>query len=184
MRVSVLTLSSAACLLLGCSQGPKDSFETPISGYYKIVSMESAVEVDMNNDGIRSSDVYAEISGLQHVLDNVPLSFYDFEAQGNYMEVRPLDYQTNSAKIISLNIPDQRIDVLTTGQYFLTDYFHTFLNYRYALSDQSNKIEIVSGNPDYEENGILNNFELQSSGSLKLEMTKELFDFVDSKWIQ
>jgi hypothetical protein len=170
---------------MGCLNDKNDSFETPISGYYKIVSMKSTTAVDMNNDGIKTKDLYMEIGGLHTTPDKQKLSFYDFESHGNYMEVRPLSYQTSNAQLISLRIPDQVIDDLTDGRFFLMTYLHSFIFYSYKLNQRSGEIELTSNSaPEYVENGVLSKFELQADGSLKLEMTKELFDFVDSKWIQ
>jgi hypothetical protein len=184
MKTIKLIILTSASLLTGCFNDKNDSFETPISGYYKITSFESTTEVDMNNDGIRSKDLYEEVSSLHKTPDNQQVSLYDFQSRPNYMEVRPLVDQTNNAKLISLNVPEQRIDDLTSGQLYPGDYLHSFINYSYELNDRSNKIELINNNKEYLEMGALNNFELQKNGSLKLEMTKELFAFVGSKWIQ
>jgi len=183
MKTVQLLILTFAGLLFGCQHDKSDSYETRISGYYKIVSMESTVEVDMNNDGIRSDDLYSEISSPYHPNDDDPVSFYDFEASPNFMEVRPLHYQTNNAKLIALNIPDQRIEEVTAGDFFLSEYLHSFYAYRYELSEQSGKIELISHNTDFIENGTLHDFELQADGSLVLNITKDIFDFVDSKWV-
>jgi hypothetical protein len=184
MKTAAFITLASVSLLTGCSADKNDSPETPISGYYKIVSIESSTEVDMNNDGIRSDDLYQEISSPHKTPDNQEIPFYDFESQGNYMEVRPLDYHTNNVKLISLNVPEQSMDELTWGEFYLRFYFHAFTNYSYKLNDRSGNIELIKNNIEFIENGSLNNFELQTDGTLKLEMTKELFDFADSKWIQ
>jgi len=181
MKSIKLIILASVAILTGCSSDQPDSFETPISGYYKIVSFESTTAVDMNNDGIKTKNLYNEIS--MHKMDNEMVHYYDFDFIGNYMEVRPL-HQTNSAKLIDFNIPDQRIDYLRSGSFFLEYYIPSFIHYSYKLKERSRKIELINGSPDFIENGTLNDLEHQKDGSLKLEMTKELFDFVDSKWIE
>ncbi|HEY3403952.1 MAG TPA: hypothetical protein VGK59_11225 [Ohtaekwangia sp.] len=184
MKNLPLLILISAIVLPGCQSDKQDSFETAISGYYKIVSIESTVEADLNNDGIRSEDLYDEISSLHYTPGQEPTSFYDFESIQNYMEVRPLPDQTNDAKLIALNIPDQQIDNATSGEAFLSEYSHSFIAYQYELSDRSNKIELKNNNVGLSEEGTILDFELQPDGFLKLEMTKEVFDFVDLAWIE
>jgi hypothetical protein len=183
MKKINLSMVLSFSLLIGCSDDKPDSFETPISGYYKITSIGSSMEVDMNNDGIRSKNLFKEISDLHQTSDNQLLSFCDLESSRNFMEIRPLPNQTNNAQLISLNIPDQRIDSLISGEFYLGEYLRSFINYSYKLSERSNEIELINNNPEYKENGVLNHFEIQIDGSLKLQMTKKLFDFKGSEWV-
>ena len=48
-------------LLIGfasCTSETADSFETRISGHYKVVSFVADGSVDLNNDGVQSNDLY------------------------------------------------------------------------------------------------------------------------------
>lgn len=174
---SVTLIVIGVCFgLHSCTSDKSESHLTPISGYYKVKSISSNVAVDMNNDGVKSADLYSEITAPYK---DSGLSFFDFESPQNHMEVRPLPYQSNDAQLISLNIPDQYI-LESNSVYFLGEYLRSFIAYRYEMEGRS--IKLISTNPAFIENGTLGNFQLMADGNLKLEMSKKLFDFKDVEW--
>src|SRR5688572_4790306 len=97
----VVLLTAAAC----SSDNERDLLGS-LPGRYKITSIQSVEYVDLNNDGIKSNDIFFEISAPHHCLNGQVLSFYDFNDFGSYMEVRPLPDASNDAQLISINIPD------------------------------------------------------------------------------
>lgn len=93
-------ISLASLLFMSCKKNSTASVQDSFPGYYKVKKITSTVAVDMNNDGLKSSNLYYEISGLVTGPSGQRMSFYDFESFRNYLEVRPLDYQTSNAKLI------------------------------------------------------------------------------------
>lgn len=178
---TTLAIIFAIAVLFACS-GDKDSIETRISGYYRIVSFTADTNVDMNRDGVKTDDLLKEIGGLHHTIDDQYVSFYDFESISSYMEARPIDYQNNESKLISFNIPDQYIEEISSGEFYLSMYLPTLSNYSYNLDDTSSDIELINNNVD--ENGRATHLQIQNDGSLKLELTKKVFDFVDADWVE
>lgn len=160
---------------MSCSPDNVDSFENKLSGYYEVISMQSNVSVDLNNDGVKSRDIFFEIAS--------PAGHWDFNFPGNYLEVRPLKNSSNGGKLMLFNLPGQYIDYLSNGTPFLSMYVNTFINYSYEFNKNSNFIRLINNNPDYYENGSLNTLELLDNGELKLELTKRTFDFVSLDWI-
>jgi hypothetical protein len=181
---TVKFLAFICIFLCACSLDKEQSIETRISGYYRITSIESSIKLDLNNDGIKTEDLYAEIGGLHIAPDNQKGYYYDFNFAGNYMEVRPLEGATNDGQLIAINFPEQWIGELTPSQFFLHEYSHAFIHYSYELDSKSHDIELINNNPQFDENGSLQNLELLADGSLKLELKKDFFDFVDLKWIE
>jgi hypothetical protein len=184
MNVSRSAFLLAVSFLTGCSGEKDNSIETRISGRYEIVSFVSDTPLDLNNDGIKSNNLYAEISGAHHTPDNKQIPFYDFHSPGSYMEVRPLENSNNDAKLLRFNIPEQYIDEFQPGEYYLGQYLRQGVYHYYKLNGRSSDVELTNTDADAELEGIPTKLEIEIDGTLNLEMTKKFFDFVDSQWIQ
>jgi hypothetical protein len=171
-------------LTFGCSDSHVDTFENYLSGYYKVVAIDSDTSVDMNNDGLKSRNLFEEISGPYSTPNGERLSFYNFSSPPNYMEVRPLKNTVNDGKLITVNFPHQYIDQLTNGDFFLMTYLNTFMYYSYEFTENRKQIKLINNNPSYIKDGVLNSLELYPNGELELKLTKPVFDFVDRQWIE
>lgn len=169
-------------IVVGCADNSV-SPEMLLRGRYKITAMQSSVAVDANNDGLATINLYSEISGPHVLSDGSTISFYDFEGIQNRMEMRPLPETTNDARLVDFNIPDQYIGQLTSGEYFLSMYLHSGYGYTYELDSNTNLIKLTRIS-DFVENGTLNTFRVIDDGILKLEMTKQIFDFKTQRWLQ
>ncbi|MBX2971120.1 MAG: hypothetical protein KF803_17265 [Cyclobacteriaceae bacterium] len=178
-----IIIISGLLLMLGCSSDSITSFENQLSGHYKIVSINSTPDADLNNDELKSENLFEEISGLHNTIDGKSITFYDFNSPENYMEIRPLKNSTNNAKLISINFPDQLIGEQTTEVFYLVQYKNTFTNYSYTTSQNSQQIVLTNNNPEYVENGEINSLEYQPNVELVLKLSKKLFDFTDHDWI-
>jgi hypothetical protein len=179
-----VSLLAALVFVIGCSDTNEDSFENFLSGYYKVVSIEGDTSIDMDNDGKKSSNVYQEISGPHATIDGMNVSFFDFNSIANYMEIRPLEYTTNDAKLISVNFPDQHIGELTNGERYLMFYTKGFINYSYTFNEGDKRIGLINNNPSYIEDGTLISLESLTGSKLKLTLTKKAFDFSEEEWIE
>jgi hypothetical protein len=166
--------------LMGCSRG-FESAQNHLSGHYKVTTIVANVEVDLNNDGIKSDNFFAEISKPFETTQGDFLPYYNFDFPGNYMEIRPLKGATNDAKLISVNFPDQHIGQLNDEEFYLSDFENSFTAYLYEIAESELKLTYY-GDPNYIENGKINKLLVVEVGILKLELTKKVFDFSDSTW--
>jgi hypothetical protein len=169
-------------LFMGCKKDSTTSIQDSFSGYYKVKKITSTVAVDMNNDGLKSSNLYYEISDPVTEPNGQRMSFYDFESFSNYLEVRHLDYQTDRDKFISFNFPHQIIDSLSNDTLFLVTYSNQFLAYTYEFTS-NNKIRVTSSNLAHTDQiGKINELTLNQDSSLTVGLKKRVFDFVDKNW--
>lgn len=169
-------------LFMSCKKDGTTSIQDSFPGYYKVKKITSTVAVDMNNDGLKSSNLYYEISGPVTTPSGQRISFYDFESFRNYLEVRPLDYQTSTAKFITFNFPHQIIDSLSNNTLFLMTYNNQFLAYTYEFTS-NNRVRVTSSNPAYTDQiGKINELTLNQDSSLTIGLKKRVFDFVDKNW--
>lgn len=172
-----------AILVVGCTKDDHVN-ETRVSGIYKITAINAAVALDLNNDGVKSTDIYNEIKYYSLIRDLSPEMFYDFESMQHYMVARPLPYHTNNAQSISLNIPDQVIDTFSGNLYYLSNYIHSFTAYSYELNGGSDVVTLHANDATFEENGTLKEMRIIEDGHLRLTMTKKFFDFTDLAWVE
>lgn len=171
-------------ILIACRKTSSSSFDKSFPGFYKIVKITSATPVDLNNDGVKSTNVYGEISNPYKTPNGDLFSFHDFQAQQNYMEVRPLPDQITDAKLITFNYPHQIIDSLSNGTPFLVEYNNEFIHYTYKINDDKN-ILVASVNPGYTNQiGEINSVMVKENGVLEVLLEKQVFDFVDKAWKQ
>jgi hypothetical protein len=169
-------------LLIACRKTSTSSFEKSFPGFYKVTKITSATSVDLNNDGIKSTNVYAEIVDPFTTIRGEHISFYDFQARQNYMQVRPMPGQVNNGKLIAFNFPHQIIDYLSNNTPFLVEYNNDFLHYAYEITDD--KITLTSfANPEYmNQIGEINRLVVKEAGALEVMFKKKIFDFFDKSW--
>jgi len=177
----LLTIS-IMLILVSCS---KDSENTTIdiTGIYKTIAIQSTTMVDLNNDGIKSSDIFAEISNPHVTLDSEPISFYDFESPDKLAEVRPLVYHSNNAQLIAFNFPHQYIGYISNDTPYLMEYLKAFINYSYEINSD-NTITLIDGNPEHQSQyGVLHSLQHIGNDKLELNLTKKVYDFAEQKWL-
>ncbi len=98
------------------------------------------------------------------------------------MEIRPLKSSLNDAKLIAINFQDETIGV-SNGEFFLMWYSKAFIAYKYELDSETGAIEVAKVDAEYMENGTLHSLELLANSQLKLELTKQVFDFTEQAWV-
>ncbi|HYG03827.1 MAG TPA: hypothetical protein VD927_15370 [Chryseosolibacter sp.] len=179
-----ITLTLIAIILVGCSREDEYRNQTRISGIYKIVAIQTELAVDLNNDGVKSTDIYDEIKYYSLMRESEPRVFYDFETMQHYMVAHPLPFHENNAQLIALNIPDQVIDKFGDDSYYLSEYLHSFIAYSYELNDASDIVTLTANDASFVENGTLKELRIISSGHLRLTLTKKFFDFSDLDWVE
>ena len=180
----ILTTLFFVLLLIACEKTAAPSFDKSFPGYYKVIKITSATPVDLNNDGLKTTDIYAEIANPFKTLSGELVSFYDFRSLQNYMEVRPLPYQSNDAKLISFNFPHQIIDYLSNNTVYLAGYNNEFLVYTYKINDDKS-IQVTSSNLGYTNQiGVISTLLVKENNVVVVLLKKQVFDFVDKAWKQ
>lgn len=71
-------LLSVLLAFSSCQNNEETVIENNFKGHYKITAMESDQPLDLNNDGISSSNLYEEIAAPVHGnnKDETPIPFY------------------------------------------------------------------------------------------------------------
>lgn len=172
----------AVILFLSCKKNPSLSMEDSFPGYYKATKITSPTAVDLNNDGLKTANIYLEMSDPYTSPNGQQMSFYDFNSISNFVEVRPLPYQTNPAKLIAFNFPHQIIDSLGNNVHFLAMYINELISYTYEFNP-NNSITVSSTNLEYASRiGEIDSLILKEGGVMMVLLKKYIFDFADKTW--
>lgn len=192
MKKCILTLVFFGVMILffSCSKNEGEVLVNDFGGYYKIKSISSNIPIDMNNDGIKSTDYLQEVKSDYILFNGEVMNFgYDNELRHNFAEARPTKYQSTNAKYLDIRFPIQKIDsIYQGGNNFITlnmEYIKipTFLSY--SLSQ--NNVEIDSDLYNYDQLEFYNvrNFEIQriSKNEFQIKFDYLVYDFFQNDWI-
>ncbi|MEY4540719.1 MAG: hypothetical protein RLZZ306_2476 [Bacteroidota bacterium] len=175
-------------LIVGLSSCKKDdSVEiNDFSGYYKIVSINSSIPIDCNNDGIKSNNYLQEISSGYRLNNEIVNGFFSIDNPRFFVEVRPLYYQNNYAKLIAFNFPHQYIMFLNDNSQlpFLSWYSSELINYSYEFINDG-EVKIIANDPEFSKK-IANKLTIKRKDKTEFElnMNMQIFDFVSKNWIE
>ena len=147
--------------------------------------MESDQPLDLNNDGISSSNLYEEIAAPVHGnnKDETPIPFYHFEEWSNYAEVRPAFDDQPDYQLLLLRLPLQEIIFQNRKETepYLAFYTHDLTDYEYTLTEDSS-VDLRLVNPDAVRLGVVERLERTGKDTLVVEMTARYLDFFNHQW--
>lgn len=150
------------------------------TGYYKITSLKADISVDLNNDGLQSSDLYNEMTEPYYLAnprdpDYTPLPMYNFNQISSCAEVRPTESQSTSIKLLLLNLPYQYIAYSS-----LLMYVHDLSYYFYDLDENDNVVlkEKLGDTPEVQ----VTELERLDKDNFKVIYNARIYDFVSKEW--
>ncbi|WP_207434047.1 hypothetical protein [Sabulibacter ruber] len=177
---SVFSLALALFALLAfpsCSDDDAEDQIPSIAGFYQFVSIESATAVDLNQDGVASTNLLAEIED------------YNFSYPEANLELRPTKYNNTHYKLIDIFFPHPNLVLdITTGQEVMM-YTKNALNgtgYTYNYNERTSAVEIIrSANHQETEQewGRLNSLTVVRSNQLEANISKKYYDFQTQNWV-
>lgn len=182
-----LIIFTLPILIFSCNEN--DLEINDFKGYYKIISISSNLEIDLNNDGLKSLDYLKEIKS-DYISYNGEIYNYNYnnELEQNFAEARPTTEQSNNTQFLDIRFPIQRIDSIFQGG---NNFVKTNMEYRrmhtaFIYEINQNNIEIKS-DPfnEFEFYGI-NNFNINRINKIEFEVTFnfKVYDFKENEWIE
>ena len=178
-------LLSVLLAFSSCQNNEETVIENNFKGHYKITAMESDQPLDLNNDGISSSNLYEEIAAPVHGnnKDETPIPFYHFEEWSNYAEVRPAFDDQPDYQLLLLRLPLQEIIFQNRKETepYLAFYTHDLTDYEYTLTEDS-RVDLRLVNPDAVRLGVVERLERTGKDTFVVEMTARYFDFFNHQW--
>ncbi len=169
------------CLIVFCSCNDKQEDEVStndFAGSYKITSLKAEISVDLNNDGLQSSDLYDEMTEPYRLVnprdpDYTPLPMYDFNQISSYAKVPSMESASN--KSLSLNLPFQYITYSN-----LSMYAHDLSFYFYDLDENDNVV--LKGKLGDTPEVQVTRLERLDKDHFKVIYNAKIYDFVSKEW--
>lgn len=191
LQINMLLIQGTALFCLtGCSENeytelPLDDF----AGRYEIIAVTSGQALDLNNDGIASNNLYSEYSTPFHWENAVYLPVpFDFTDPYNYADFQ--QGRSNNINFADFRFPCQYFyeeDILRPNIAPLHAYNWGFRNMTYQLTDNGDVIItslITSKDDEPADNmGYIRSLQRLSKDLFEVDMTLELYDFKQQKWI-
>ena len=176
MKASLLKLSLAALFLAGftsCSKedGAEES-STELAGEYTLVSMTSDVPVDLNNDGIASTNLMDELGGA-------------INGENPDLEITPVLLDNELVQVINFYLPHPTVD-LSQPNMPTVEYSIKGIGYQYEYNKETNKITVegAGSSGPVPAPGQLETVEVTEEGDLGAVIIKYYYDFATGKWIE
>lgn len=177
------------CFFLGCSD---DSNEKEVvndfRGEYKIIDITSSVSIDLNNDGVKSNNYFAEFQS-GHVRHNGEIVNFGWNLNepGRYAIARPTATNGYKIQFLDINFPKQRISPLFIGNDTFVDILMEYRAMRtwliYILENGQVRID-PTATQDFQFHGITNfNIKRLNVQTFEIKFNMNIYDFVDKTWV-
>ena len=186
MKTILLYLS--VIILISCNSDHDETIQNDFKGYYKITSIVSETEIDLNNDGIESLNILEEISSPHNTLNGIYPNFYNADNINNFAEVRPTIEQSNATQFISFNFPEQSISYLNDDLVLnipILMHYSTSMNVSifYEFINQ-NEIKIIDNNKEWNSQfGEVKNLTRIDKSNFEVILDKKMFNFSSKQWL-
>ncbi|MEK6482602.1 hypothetical protein WJR50_34060 [Catalinimonas sp. 4WD22] len=164
-----------------------DEFENKvpsIAGYYRVESLIADKEVDLNNDGILSTNLMEQISQSNFY------GQYIFDKHHSYLEIRPTKYNDNPYQHISIPFPDPHFSTYTNSPNGAVIYLRNGLNgvgYEYTYNAKTKTVHIdrtkVDQNTEEKWGGLVEIHQIEDD-KLELLVSKNYYDFSTASWLR
>lgn|SRR5690606_10829554 len=178
-------------LVLSCSEDDViKPYKNTLAGNYRIASVTTDIPLDINLDGVESTNYYEELSGLHYfngkeadgvIMTN--LNSYGFQA-----ELRPSKDNIefgNLTQFVNFNFPVQwvvRADYNDEDSAVLQySYEGSFNGYMYEFTT-SNEINLTGGKNPY-NSGFIEKMIQVDENHFVLEMNLSVFKYNEKRWV-
>jgi hypothetical protein len=175
--------------LISCDNSDEDRIVNDFKGFYRINTISSSTPIDMNNDGLKSTDYLAEIKSDYIAYDGRVINYlYNNLNAYNFTESRPTKYhEDNVVPFLILKVPVQYIDSVYRGinNYEIMNmrYDNILPSFIYKLTPDN--VEIDS-DPSYlfDYYGITNfNINRLNKREFEIDFDFKAYDFTDDEWL-
>lgn len=180
-------------LLLSCSDETPEPYVNTLAGYYRITSITTETPIDLNLDGIESTNYYDEITS-PHFFNGVDKEGVIMADLNSYMfqaEIRPSKENIefgNLAQFVDFRFPVQwvvRADKDDENSAVLQySYEKGFNGYMYEFTN-TNEIKLLNepDNTDWIDGGNIEKMIQVDENYFVLEMNLNVFKYNEKRWV-
>lgn len=146
------------------------SSTSSIAGSYNMVSMNSDIAVDLNNDGIQSTNLFDEIDA----------SF--FSSTNPELEIKAVFINNQLKDMVNFYLPHPTVTVNTPTKPGTVNFTRGGLGYTLSFNSSNQAIQINKDNTPPSSLGDVTSVEVVSKNILKAVFKKYYYDFLTSEW--
>lgn len=141
-----------------------------LGGSYTIISMESDIIVDLNNDGITSFDLLTEIDPSV------------FSTALPELEIKPVVINNKLENMMSFYLPHPTLTGGTSTTPEGVKFTKRGLGYIYEFDDATQTIHLENNVDEPAVNGRMENIQILGNNKLQAVFIKSYFDFSTTSW--
>lgn len=168
---------------LSCSKADDVATTANISGKYHVVAMQSAIAVDLNNDGLKSKDLLQEVVPSYLVKEDgaleriVPLS--------NTSAILSYDQDKNEGSLITPYPFQEMLGPIGNREPGLGTYVLQFLSLSFRI-DAAGGVEVteVSDKYQYTDLAVAKSVKIMDDDTFILGVAAKLYDFTERAWVE
>lgn len=151
--------------------GNGGSSSSSLGGSYNIISMISDLSVDLNNDGITSTDLLTEVDPSVFN-SNIP-----------ELEIKPVLYNNQLEEMMSFYLPHSNISAISPTNPSGVKFTRNGLGYIYDFDNTTQTISVDNQNSGSGITGQMQEVKVVGKNKLKAVFTKSYYDFFVNDWV-
>ena len=171
-------------LILSCSKAEDvPAKEETLSGKYRVVSVKSAVAVDLNNDGIKSRNILQEVPPT-YLMEKGDIVERMVPLQ-DAVAILTYDQMKNEGSMF-FPYPFQAVHRVDDGyQANLGTYVTQFPSLSFRV-DGSDELEVTKVSDDYQlaDLAVAKSIKKAGEGMVTVTVAANLYDFTDAAWVK
>jgi len=179
-------------VLLSCSNDDSQEYNNTLPGYYKITSIASETPIDLNLDGIKSTDYYSEVTALHYF--NGPEeegeNIVNLDEFTYFAEIRPSKENIefgNLTQYINFNFPIQYVGRMDpndeTSEVNYYSYVNGFLWHTYTLTNTDEILLEHTLKGDIDDKGTIYKMLRLDEDSFEIHIDLKVFKYLEDEWI-
>jgi hypothetical protein len=157
----------------GIGKGGNGGSSSTLGGKYNIISMVSDISVDLNNDGVSSTNLFTEIDPAV------------FSTEIPELEIKPVVINNQLENMMSFYLPHSNVTATTPNTPGSVKFTKTGLGYIYEFDDSTQIISVEDNTPTGGQPGVYGHMEtiqVVGTNQLKAVFTKYYYDFSVPGW--
>lgn len=188
--LSKLTLIILSTFAISCNSDDNEIEINDFKGIYKIKSISSSLPIDLNNDGLKTTDYLQEIKSKFINYNGKEHDFrYDNELRPNFAVARPTKrHESNFTQFLDIRFPTQHIDSIFQGNdnFAITNMRYDNIQTHFIYKLTNNDVEIESDSANEFEYYDITNFEISRINKDEFEISFDfkVYDFTENEWIE
>jgi hypothetical protein len=169
--VSVSSCGSSEDGSEGLGSAGNGGSSSNLGGSYNIISMISDISVDLNNDGITSTDLLTEVDPAV------------FNTSLPELEIKPVLYNNQLEEMMSFYLPHSNIGAISPSNPSGVKFTRSGLGYLYDFNKDTQDISVQNGGNNNEITGHMENIKVVGDNKLQAVFTKSYYDFFVNDWV-